>query len=262
MARRGKRAVGFRGPGWLPAVLMLPGGALAAIAVWMLVDGYITSASGAEAAGAFVFPLFLVFFAWVLLHLGELFRRGDWSTYDSDVLRGGAVVIHLRQLRLGIVVLWASLALLAWVLLIAMPAVAVLTDTGFTSASEDFWVLAGLFGLIAACIIGAFIASFVKRAAHARAAARGRVAPEHRREFWRLVSGQWITGSFLLAIGAGCLGMVPLHGGMAAAGRADFDTTLVVVLAAVGVAFSLAGVLVSAASWRTGEEIGYAESVA
>lgn len=260
MARTTTRQPEFRMPRWLPPVLMVPGGVLAAVGAWQVAEIYRIDARGGDVEPAG--PLIILFFAWILLHLGELFRRSDWNSFATSVLRGGTFAIRLRQVRLGIVLFWAIVPVVCWLILVGIPVIGVLTGTAFTSASDEFWMLSGLYGLLAACITGAFIGSLIKRAAFARAAARGRVAPASRREFWRVVSGQWFAGSFLLAIGVGCLGLVPVPVGIAAANGDAVDLVMVFVLALIGVVFSAGGVALSAASWRTGEPIGYAESFA
>lgn len=236
------------------------GGALAAYSIWSVGLSYVAGASGGDID--YAVPLVFLFLAAVLLVPGELFRRADWSSRERDVVRGGRVAIHLRQLPLGIVLLWALVPVAFWLLLVGIPVTAVLTGTGFTSATGDFWMLAGLYGALAAGIVGVFVGSLVKRAAYARAAALGHVAPERRREFWRIVSAQWGAHFFLLFAGVGCLGVVPVLFGSVAADNDPVNATAVVVLLAIGGALSLGGILLAAASWRTGEKVGYAESVA
>lgn len=258
------RDQGLQFPKWLALALLALGGVLAAYGIWLVALSYIAGANGVVTEGEldYASPLLFLFLAAVLLLLGELFRRADWSSHERDLVRGGRVVIHLRQLPLGIVLLWALVPVAFWLLLVGIPVTAVLTGTGFTAASEDFWMLAGVYGALAAGIVGVFIGSLVKRAAYARVVAQGRVAPERWREFWRVATAQGLAHSILLFAGVGCLGVVPLLLRHAATYNRPIDATAVVTLTTIGALLSLGGTVLAAASWRAGEKVGYAESVA
>ncbi len=248
-------------PAIVPVVLIVLGIVLALLGVASIVHLSVLGVRGVELEGIYPFfrdgeldialPGVLLLLAMAPLSIGELLRRATWSVGYGGFWRGGSVRTVARPLPAWAIVLWLVAPLTAWTALVLIPVVA--RDGAYASASDGFWTLAGFYGFVAAAVAGVLLMSLLKRAVFARAASRGLVAPERGRTFWKVLSGQWRVESWCAGVAAGFAGILPL---IAA------DPVAFAVIAIIAAVLAVVGVLLALGSWRTGESIGYAESVA
>ena len=246
---------------WLPTVLIGVGILLALLGVASIVHLYVLGAAGDELEGIYPFfrdgevdggvPGVLLLLAAAPLFVGELLRRASWTAGYAGFWRGGSVRTVSRPLPVWALLAWLPLPVAAWVALVLVPALG--RADAFASASEGFWELVGLYGFVAAAIVGMLLISLLKRAVFARAARRELVAPERGRTFWRLVSGQWRVESGAGGLAAGLAGILQL---------VTDDPVAVTVISIIAAVLAALGVVLALGSWRTGEPIGYAESYA
>ena len=246
-------------PAIVSVVLIVIGIVLALLGVASIVHLYVLGMRGIELEGIYPFfedgelddalPAVLLLLAMAPLFVGELLRRASWSVGPGGFWRGGSVRTDLRPLPAWALVLWLLAPLAAWTALILIP---VLHEAAYASASDGFWLLAGFYGFVAAAVAGVMLMSLLKRAVFARAASRGLVAPERGRTFWKFLSGQMRIESGCAGVAAGFAGILPL---IAA------DPVAFAVIAIIAAVLAVVGVLFALGSWRTGESIGYAESV-
>lgn len=251
---------------WLLAV----GVVLALAGLASLVQLFVLGAAGSDLAGVYgafdtpeAMPGVIFVIAMVPLFIGELLRRAKWQVHaDSTFFRGGMVTVASQAGPAWVVVGGLLVAVAAWIWLVAVPVFSYLDGSGFAAASDQFWLVCGLYGFVAAAIAGVLLITLVKRAAFTAVARRGRTAPDRGRDFWKFVSGQWRAESWLGGLGLGFIGAIPLLFQDAVRRDGDLDTTAVTVFAVLGGGMLVAGAVVATQSWRTGEAIGYAESVA
>jgi hypothetical protein len=258
--REGNRGGAKERPAIAPVVLMVLGIVLALLGVASIVHLYVLGMRGVELEGLYPFleggevdgalPGVLLLLAMVPLSIGELLRRATWSAGYGGFWRGGSVRTDLRPLPAWALMLWLLAPLSAWMALVLIPVLA--REGAYASASEGFWMLAGFYGFVAAAIAGVLLMSLLKRAVFARASSRRLVAPERGRTFWKILSGQWRVESWCAGLAVGSAGILPL---VAA------DPVALLVTASIAAVLAVVGVLLALGSWRTGEPIGYAESV-
>lgn len=242
-------------------VLLAVGILLALLAVASIVHLYLLAASGVELEGVYPFlwdgeidavvPAVLLLLAATPLFLGELLRRASWTAGYAGFWRGGSVHTVSRPLPVWALLAWLPLPVAAWAALILVPALG--REDAFASAAEDFWEFTGLYGFVAAAIVGVMLMSLLKRAVFAHVARRELVAPERGRTFWRIASGGWRVESWCGGLATGLAGILPLV--------AD-DPVAVTVISIIAAVLAVLGVGFALGSWRTGEPIGYAESYA
>ncbi|WP_292831467.1 hypothetical protein [Microbacterium sp.] len=259
--RPGNRVgVGNR-PAIVPVALIAFGIMLALMGVASIAHLYVLGMRGLELEGIYPFlrggevdtalPGALLLLAAVPLFIGVLLWRASWSVEYGGFWRGGSVRTVAPPLPVWALMLWLLAPLTAWTALVLIPARA--REGAYASASEDFWMLAGFYGFVAAAIGGVLLMSLMKRAVFARAASRGLVAPERGRVFWKVVSGGWRVESWCAGLAVGFAGILPLFAA---------DPVAVTVMAVIAAVLAVLGVLFGLGSWRTGEPIGYGESFA
>ncbi|CAN5149951.1 hypothetical protein BH09ACT3_BH09ACT3_14110 [soil metagenome] len=246
-------------PAFVSVVLIVIGIVLALLGVASIAQLYLLGMRGAELEGIYPFfedgeldsalPGVLLLLAMAPLFLGELLRRASWSVGYGGFW-GGSVRTVVRPLPAWALVLWLLAPLAAWTALVLIPVLA--REGEYASASEGFWLLAGMYGFVAAAVVGILLMSLLKRAVFARAEARGLVAPERGRAFWKFLSGQVRIESGCAGLAAGFAGILPV---IAA------DPVALRVIGVIAAVLAVVGVLFALGSWRTGESIGYAESV-
>ncbi|MBK4348405.1 hypothetical protein [Lacisediminihabitans changchengi] len=199
-------------------------------------------------------PAVIFMLSGIVVFLGEMFRRARWSFREVQLTTAGMTTIRVRRLPLGIVLAWAAVPLVAWAGAVVVP---IVLAPG-SSPSDDLWLLAMVYGFIAAGVFGVFFASVVRRLAFARYRPRPVGAGEQR--FWRIVSVQWHAGLWLGFLGGGAAGVIPLA---AVHGIASAPVALAAVpwLAAIAGALVILSAILSAGAPRSGYDDGVAESV-
>lgn len=242
----------FTFPAWVAPSLLTLGGVLAAWGSYLLVRDYVDAAAGASRYSG---SLLLLVAAALPLYLGELFRRGVWTSTPRTATTPGVGVIRVRRLPLGLTVAWLVVALLSWVLLVAVPVG--LLATVFAQAGEGFvWIVGGV-ALITSVTVGLMVASLVGRFSHARAQRTGLVASEAQRKRWRNIAGQYFPHLFLMATGFASLGLTPVLWHLAFVENRDIDTVALAVMLGLGVVAIAGGALIATRLWRSGEGPGY-----
>ncbi|MDI2098538.1 hypothetical protein [Ruicaihuangia caeni] len=223
---------------------------------------------------AIALPGVLFLLGGVLLFLGIMFRRAAWQLHlERGFFEGGSVSFELRPVPLTVHLVGLIVPVGVWSLIVLAPVLGALADDGpaawVADASDDFWVLSAFYGFVAAGSLGVMLASLLKKLGYALFAPdrspRQHATPDRpasAQRFWRLVSAQFRAESWLGFAGLGFAGALPLLWRDADASGQPLDDTAVLVFALVAVLSTVAAAIVALNSWRSGAELGYAESVA
>lgn len=156
-------------------------------------------------------PFFALLVGGCLTFLGEMLRRGT-------IVRGyGTNVALFRPLGLATHALWIAVPVAAWVAVV--PLVLSQSSTGqgaipslsFVDAGSDVAFLVGVYGGLAAALVGALVGSWFKKAWYLRTVRRlGPADPEKRSPGWWTFSYYWRGDVWLVALGGLLLGISPL----------------------------------------------------
>lgn len=278
-ARANLTALPPSGPGpfrWLLGVgIVMLIGALGLLA-WLATEAFrgvdlsslFAGESGPRVVAA---PGVVLLLASVPLFIGEMLRRSrtDIVPRNVDELRPGrtprrfaSVVFRATNPFWRLV--WLVPPAAAYVLLIAVP-VWVLEQSGAPGdtarvASDDFWLISGFYGFLAAGFIGIMAASLLKSVTYDRLAV-GRMPGRREQRVWHVLCTRWRLDSWLAFVGVGIFGVLPLLWQDAYSGQKPFDDTALLVMSLVAAALSLLAVVVVLLSWRSGDVLGSAVGV-
>lgn len=211
--------------------------------------------------GALIAGIPAIFFllALCLLMVGEMLRRGLWTTAQRGFWQGGSNTATLRVLSPGVHLAWVAAPVLAWAALIAVPLG--LAATGgwpsnlHYSIEDDVWFLLGLYGGVASGIAALVAVSLVKKLAWARRVAAGTTLPAGTGSaFWRGATYFWRFDLWLAFIGGAFLG--PCWMALYFEDPPFFFATL-----GLGTVFLGLAVITACNFWRSGENLAAGESL-
>ena len=204
-------------------------------------------------------PALIFLLAMGMLMLGEMLRRGNWTSADRGFWQGGSHTMTMRVLSPRVHLAWIAAPVLAWAALVAMPTW-LASATGWPttlqpSIEQDVWILLGTHGALASGVAGVIAVSLVKKLAFARRVAAGTtLAPGTGSRFWRAVTYFWRFDLWLAFIGGALIGpgWIALY---------FEDLPFLLVPLAIGVLILGLGMVTACNFWRSAENLAAAESV-
>jgi hypothetical protein len=269
--------------------LYLGGSVLMAALVTMVSVSVLTLTSGGELAdlpGGFWTPdhvlitgFILIVFASACFILAELSRRGRiQQDRDGGMFGFGANRSETGRVSVGVRLFWIAVGLVTWGALVPLP----LVLGNYYYAEADLWMIVSGYGFVTAGMVGVMITSLVKAAFHDRAVADGRFVhlseATGKKPKKRLPAGQkfWHAWSYQMRIelwagfaAGAAFGLVPLAlaetGTDCSWGFADCVAgipSLVLSTVVTGVVLAIGAVLLASQTWRSGEHLTAAESMA
>ncbi|MCU1420136.1 MAG: hypothetical protein JWR57_1305 [Mycetocola sp.] len=211
-------------------------------------------------------PGVLLLLASVPLFLAEMLRGAKWEEHPTrGFWRGGGTSLVRYPTSTPVHVLWMFVPLAVYVVLVLLPMAlrSGAASSTFAAASADFWLLIQFYGVAGAGVFGVMAASLLKKAAYAVFASKFAVSrlSARSRLFWTVLSAQWRAETFRSFTGAVFAGALPTLWLSAALQKYDLDVTAVFIVTGIALGCSLMAAVVALNAWRSGEPLGYAESV-
>ncbi|WP_157157221.1 hypothetical protein [Diaminobutyricimonas sp. LJ205] len=268
--------------------LYLAGSAMVLALIAMLTSTVLLLASGGPAASlpegwtrnhVIGVGFILIVLAAACFILAEFSRRGRIEQdRDGGMFGFGSNRSETGRVSTGFRVLWILVGLAGWCALTLLPLVLV----GNYYAGDDLWFILAAYGFFAAGSVGVMLTSLVKAAFHDRAVAAGRFVHVSEatgrkasaqlpsgQKFWRFASYQFRL-ELLVGFAAGAtLGLIPFA--LAETG-ADCGSifaecllgipTLALGTLVTGVILAALAVALASQTWRSGEHLTAAESMA